>query len=238
MKSKSVIFVLLALCLFCSCTIKTQQNNKRTVSVSGSGTVEVEADSATLILSVITRAKDVAQASQENALKMQKVQNSIIESGIPEKDITTEGYSVYQERNYVNGRSVLGDYNVTNRIKVYIKDLSLVSNVIDLSLKNGANELTSLQYGITNKELFVKQARILAVQNAQEAANLIAGTSGAVLGKILTVSEDFNNFGGRTIMAKAAVANDQLLESATVATPLNAGKSSITITVHATYELK
>lgn len=221
------------------CTIKTMENNRRTVSVSGAGTVEVEADNATVTLAVITRSKDVSVAADENASKMTKVQDAITLLGIPSENITTEGYTVYQEHNYSNGKNIPGDYNVTNRIKIFVKDLPLVSKVIDTSLKNGANELQSCQYGISNKDMYVKQARILAVQNAQEAASLIAGTGGAVLGKILTVTEHKNSFSGRNFAMKSSAANDEIvLESAAASTPINAGKTSITINVDATFELK
>jgi len=224
-----------------SCSIKTTQNNKRTVSVSGKGSVEVEADNATIILSVITRAKDIAQAAKENAVKMTKVQEKIIEIGISKDNVTTEHYTIYQEtnRNYNTGRTTYGDYVVTNKIKVFVKDLTMISDVIDNALKAGANELSSFQYGITNKDSYVKQARTLAVQNAHDAANLIVTTSGALLGKVLTINEHTNDFAlYKVALSRADAMNEVAEESSPVSTPITGGKTTLTFTVDVTYEIK
>lgn len=237
---KKITLILTAVCFFSfsACTIKTTELERRTVSVSGTGSVEVEADNATITLAVITRGKDVATAAEENAEKMTKVQEAVIALGIEDKNVTTEGYTVFQENQYVNGRQIPGNYNVTNRIKIFVKDLTLVSSVIDSSLKAGANELQSCTYGISNNEIYVKQARILAVQNAQEAANLLAGTSGAVLGKILKITEHKNAVAGKLFSVRASSDDNAVLESSGASTPISAGKTKITINVDAVFELR
>ena len=222
--------------LMMSCTYKNVDYSTRTVSVHGTGSVEVEADNATIMMSVVTRGPDVAAASNENAKIMAEVQKSVLSLGIARNDVTTENYTVEQETNYIDGKNVLGDYRVTNRVKIHIKNVELVSNVIDTALEAGANRLSWLQYGISDNALAIKQARTLAVQQAQEAAQLIAGTSGAKLGKILRVEEmqDMNNARNVTMMAKAA--DSAMFETAS--TPIQGGKSTVTVSVDAIYELK
>ncbi len=240
MKKLNLAFVCFTVLLFASCTIKTTQVNRRTVSVSGTGSVEVEADNATVTLSVITRAKDAGNASRENAEKMTKVQEAVVSAGILKDDISTERYTIEQETSYSNGRVIYGDYVATNRIKVFVKDLNLTGTVIDTALKNGANQLSSFQYGITNKDSYVKQARTLAVQNAHDAANLLATTGGAFLGKVLTINEQSNSFGMYKISAMRAnsIEADAVPEAASVSTPISGGKTTISFTVDAVYELK
>lgn len=238
-KSKFILFALSAVFLT-SCTIKTTENNRRTVSVTGTGSVEVEADNATIILSVITRGKDVGSTARENAEKMTKVQEAVLELGILKEDVSTEHYTINQESNYSNGKVVYGDYVATNRIRIFVKDLSMAGNVIDAALKAGANQLSSFQYGINSKDVYVKQARTLAVQNAQDTANLLATTSGAFLGRILSINEHQNNFGFYKVSAKAANAVEEAEDSAAsfTATPISGGKTTITFSVDAVYELK
>ena len=189
-KTFSVLFCAGALCAFTSCTIHQDAYSKRTVSVSGTGSVTIEADTATIILSVVTRGKDVAETSEENAKKMTAVQDAVIKTGISKECISTQNYSVYQESHYDNktGRQIPDDYRVTNQIKILVKKISTASDVIDVALKNGANQLSSLTYGVTDTEIAKKQARSLAIQQAQEAANLLAGASGALVsGDVLGV---------------------------------------------------
>ena len=240
MKKLNLTLVCFTVLLFASCTIKTTQVNRRTVSVSGTGSVEVEADNATVTLSVITRAKDAGNASRENAEKMTKVQEAVVSAGILKDDISTERYTIEQETSYSNGRVIYGDYVATNRIKVFVKDLNLTGTVIDTALKNGANQLSSFQYGITNKDSYVKQARTLAVQNAHDAANLLATTGGSFLGKVLTINEQSNSFGMYKISAMRAnsIEADAVPEATSVSTPISGGKTTISFTVDAVYELK
>ncbi len=240
MKKIMFLFCAVTSLFLTSCTIKTTQNNRRTVSVSGTGSVEVEADNATIVLSVITRAKDAGTAARENAEKMTKVQEAVTSLGILKEDVSTDRYSIDQETAYTNGRTIRGDYVATNRIRIFVKELSMTGDVIDAALKNGANQLSSFQYGISSKDSYVKQARTLAVQNAHDAANLLATTSGAFLGKVLSINEETNNFGVYRVSALKANAmlEDSAAETATVSTPISGGKTTISFTVDVVYELK
>jgi len=234
---QSILVVLLTGSLFTSCIVRQYPASKRTVSVSGTGSVTAEADNATIVLSVINRSKDVSTAAKENAAKMTAVQKAIQASGISKSSISTQNYSIFQESTYNKGTHIPGDYRVTNEVKVSVQDLDKVSDVIDTAIKAGANQLSSLNFGITDTQLAVKQARTLAIQQAQEAALLIAGTSGAELGKVLTIDEMQHNEMPRSMMLKSnAARTDSVLEEAS--TPISSGKSTITITVNATYELK
>ncbi len=238
---KNIITILAAGLLLSSCSIQQDNYSKRTVSVSGTGSVTVEADTATIILSVITKGKDVAETSAENALKMTAVQEAVKAKGIQKECISTQNYSVFQESHYDNksGKQVYDDYRVTNQIKILVKKIGMTGEIIDLALKSGANQLSSLTYGVTDTEIAKKQARSLAISQAQESANLLAGASGAKLGKVLSISEhsDFSYPRARLMKASAVANADMALEEA-APTPISGGSSTITITVDAVYQLR
>ena len=238
---KNIITILAAGLLLSSCSIQQDNYSKRTVSVSGTGSVTVEADTATIILSVITKGKDVAETSAENALKMTAVQEAVKAKGIQKECISTQNYSVFQESHYDNksGKQVYDDYRVTNQIKILVKKIGMTGEIIDLALKSGANQLSSLTYGVTDTEIAKKQARSLAISQAQESANLLAGASGAKLGKVLSISEhsDYSYPRARLMKASAVANADMALEEA-APTPISGGSSTITITVDAVYQLR
>ena len=171
---------------------------------------------------------------------MTKVHESVLALGILPEDVSTEHYTINQESNYLNGKVIYGDYVATNRIKIFVKDLTMAGNVIDAAIKAGANQLSSFQYGISNKESFVKQARTLAVQNARDTANLLATTSGAFLGKVISLNEQSNNFGFYRVNAKRASLEAAVEDSASsfVSTPISGGKTTISFTVDAVFEIK
>ena len=237
---KTVCFVLATAVftlLSTSCILRQYPTNKRTVSVRGTGSIPVEPDRAIIVLSVITTAKDAGTAASQNAAKMTKVQEAVMGAGCPKDAISTENYSIYQEYEYANNRRVQGDYRVSNEIQIFLKRKDLASTVIDAAIKAGANSLSSLTFSVSNPELAIKQARTAAVQNAQEAANLIAGTTGSELGKVLEITEV--NDGNSSLRAKYL--SNAMYESAPTAdsaTPVQSGKINFTVTVDATFELK
>ncbi|WP_294427698.1 SIMPL domain-containing protein [uncultured Treponema sp.] len=237
----SLIASMTAICALSSCTIQQDNYSKRTVSVSGTGSVTLEADTATIILSVITKGADVAKTSEDNAKKMTAVQEAITNAGISKDCISTQNFSVYQETRYdqKTGRTIPEDYRVTNQIKILVKKIDKVSEVIDLALKSGANQLSSLNYGVTDTELAKKQARSLAISQAHESANLLAGASGSKLGKVLSISEhaDYSYPKMRKFNAAMATA-DLALEESAVSTPISGGSSTVTVSIDAVYQLR
>lgn len=234
---KIIISIAAASLLFLSCSVRHDNYARRTVSVSGTGSVTIEADNATIILSVITTGKDVAETSRENARKMTEVREAIMNAGISKDCVSTQNFSVYQETRYdqKTGRSIPDDYRVTNQIKILIKKISMTSEVIDTALKNGANQLSSLTYGVTDTEIAKKQARSLAIQQAQESAGLLAGASGARLGKILSISEHSGQILPKTTLMRAF---DDMAVEESVPTPVSGGSSTVTISVDAVYQLR
>ena len=172
---------------------------------------------------------------------MTAVQEAIIKAGISKDCISTQNFSVYQETRYdqKTGRTIPEDYRVTNQIKILVKKIDKVSEVIDLALKSGANQLSSLNYGVTDTELAKKQARSLAISQAHESANLLAGASGAKLGKVLSISEhaDYAYPKARKFNAVMATA-DLGAEEAAISTPVSGGSSTVTVSVDAVYQLR
>lgn len=237
----SLIPILFSALLLTSCTIHQDNYSKRTVSVSGTGSVTLEADNATIILSVITKGKEVAETTEDNAKKMTAVQNAVIAKGIQKDCISTQNFSVFQESHWdqKSGKQIEDDYCVTNQVKVFVKKIDKVSEVIDTALKSGANQLSSLTYGVTDTEIAKKQARSLAIAQAQEAANLLAGASGAKLGKILAITEHADYAFPRARMLKAGMAASANMDLESAApTPVSGGSSTVTISVDAVYQLK
>ena len=231
MKLSKLCLALSAALMLTSCTVKTTENNKRTVTVTGTSSITVEPDNCTLVFSVSTKGKEASQTVQNNSAKMNKVQDAIIELGISKDNISTENYSITPE--FRADRQTVSGYTVTNRFSVFTKDLPLTGEIVDVSLKNGAL-ISECNFGISDIDIYVKQARTLAVQNAQDAANLIAGTSGAMLGKVISIREIYESDSFLS-HKKNKESENSTASGITVATP---GKTKIEKTVAAVYELK
>lgn len=239
---KKITGTILTLLVLSSCSVKQMNYAQRTVEVSGSGTVTIEADTATIRAAVVTRAKDVQKAAVQNAEKMNAIQSALKENGIKAEDISSENFFVYQETKYNSKtqENVPGDYKVTNQIAVSVKDITKIGSIVDVCLKSGANSLSSITYGVTNPQAAEKQARTFAIKQAESNANLLAGASGAQLGRILQIKETSRPLPVNHSMKTAAVSDLASGESYSneMATTISNAKSVITVNVDAVYQLR
>ena len=187
-----------------------------------------------LPISVQTINKDLVAASEENAVKMNAVQAALVSAGISKDDIATENYNINQESHWENSRQILGNYRVSNEITATVRKIDQAGVIIDSAVKAGANRLSSITFGITDTMQMIKQARIQAVKQAEESANLLASTSSATLGKVLTITEE------QTPYEAAFKAGNTLMSAASDAAPtsISAEKTKISITVDVTYALQ
>lgn len=229
MKQRFLIFSAVALCatVFLSCT----SGNARTVTVTGSGSVSVIPDTANIQLSVVTHSRSVREAATENAQRMTDVQNAIQKADVPRESIFTSNYTMRQEYLYVNGKSIPGDYRVSNMLTVILKDVTKAGEIIDAAIEAGANELTSLSFSVADVSAAEDQARALAVEQARHAAELLAQSGGAKLGRMISVSEE-------SYRQPAMQSNQKLAAGYRESgTPVTAGKSNVTVTVRTVFAL-
>ncbi|MCK9170903.1 MAG: SIMPL domain-containing protein [Treponema sp.] len=224
-----------AACTLFSCTINKSAETPRTITVSGKGTVSAEPDQAAIVVSVVTQEWIAKQASDENAVTMAKVRDAVIAAGITPDDIATTDYNINRQDTWVNGRNWPGKYQVRNSLNITIKNTNLASTVIDAAVAAGANELSSLSFSVADTSSFVRQARTLAVQQAQDAASLLAGASGCKIGQVISITE--NNNSGARLMTKTFNA-ESVMAAGNASTPVSAGKIEVSSNVTITYALQ
>ena len=227
--------LLLAACMLFSCAINKSAEIQRTITVSGKGTVSAEPDQAAIIVSVVTQEWVAKQASDENAVTMAKVRDAVIAAGIKADNIGTTDYNINRQDTWSNGRSWPGKYQVRNSLNITIKNTSLASTVIDAAVAAGANEISSLSFSVADTSSLVRQARALAVQQAQDAASLLAGASGCKIGQVVTIIE--NNNSGVRLMTKTFNA-ESAMAAGNASTPVSAGKIEVSSNVTITYALQ
>ena len=103
------------------------------------------------------------------------------------------------------------------------------------AVKAGANSVNSIQFDVFDKSKALKQARDLAMKDAQTQAQELAATAGITLGPVQTISfynsvptpttQTFGKGGGAVAEAAAPV-------------PIQTGQMTLTVTVNAAYEIK
>lgn len=228
----AVAAVLAAASLF-SCTIQQEKKSEvqRNISVTGTGTVRVKNDAATINMAVVTYNRSVIDAAARNAEAVTKVREDLLAAGFPADSITTSGYRIYQDVQNRNGVQYRGDYRVSNSVHIVVRDISRAGDAIDTAVRAGANEFSSIEFSATDTDDALREARTLAVKNAYEAANLMAKTSGASLGKVISITEQ----GGAPVYARAM--NSAMMKADSISTPISGGEQEVSVSVFVTYEL-
>ena len=229
-KKLSVILIAAGVVLLSSsCTVNKPAEQVRTITVSGTGIVTLPADQLSVRFLIRTSEWNVNYARDKNAEATTKVIEKIKEAGVSADDITTVDYRITQD----NSNSYPGKYTVVNYVQVLIRDINNAGNVTDNAVANGANGLTSFNYSAKENPNSLREARTLAVQNAQDAASLIAGASGCKIADVIDIQEGYNP------SSYSRSSNGAMLKSAgnSYTTPIEAGNVEITSTVTITFSL-
>jgi uncharacterized protein YggE len=212
------------------------ENADSGISVTGTGTISLKPDTASISLAVVTRHAEAALSAQQNAELMTKVIDAVKKIGISDDDIATKNFSMYQESKYDRDGSVTSTvYRVTNTLNITVQDITTAGNVIDAALLAGANQLSSINYFVSDTTKAYTQARQLAVQQATDAAQTLAIAAGCKLGKPTAITEQSNS---------SAYKNDAEYEPAmmssksVMATPIAPGSTDITVNVNMRFTIK
>lgn len=207
-----------------------------TPTISGSAFSEVRfvPDRATVRISVQTRATTAAAAASENATKQNAVLSALRALGIPNDQLSTADYSVSPEYRYEQNKSpVLIGYTVTNTILADVRDLKLLGKVLDASLSNGANMISSLDFYASNTDAARQKAVGEAVAKARAEAEVAARAAGGELGGLMSL-----NINGGNPAPPPAPPRPMMMaaRAADVSTPINPGEQSLTVTVYASWK--
>ena len=203
-----------------------QTSEPPVLMVDGTGRAEAAPDCATISVGVVTQAADAKTAQEENAKKAQAVQRALVAAGIPEANIQTRGYYFQPLYERETRENEITGYRAENNVTVRIDDLADVSRVIDLALKNGANSISSLDFGVVRKI-----ALTAAVNDARKKADELAAALGRRVVGLKAVSENTYPFAERSAGAKMLMAADA------APTPIAPGMLETSAEVHIEYYL-
>ena len=193
-----VVFVSLAVWINVNIADKVRET-ENTITVSGTGTIYAKPDLGLITASVITEAKTVADAMQENTEKMNAIIAAVKVEGVEDKDLKTTSFNIYPRYEYQKveteiypyppGKRVLVGYEVSQSLQVKIRNLEKIGSIIQVATDAGANEVSDLQLTIDKEDELKAQAREEAIQKAKAKAEELAEQLGIKLIRISNFSE-------------------------------------------------
>ncbi len=207
-------------------------NIYQTVSFMGEGKVKAEPDTAKVDIGLVTEGKDTITVQNENSSKMNAVIKFLKEMGVGEEDIKTSNYSLSPRYEYNKGRSSLVGYVLNQNLTVTVRKLDKIGEILDGSVKNGANRIDSVSLFVDKPEELKNKAREEAVKQAKEKAIATSKIAGFNLGRLVNFSEDFS--GEPPIFYEALGKGGRAAQ----ATQIKPGTQEIKVNVTLTYLLK
>ncbi len=193
---KKLITILLAAALLLAiCAPALADENDMEIRVTGSATVSLAADTATMQIGVNTSSKDVVEAQNKNNAVMDAVIAAVVAAGVDKKDVFTSAYSVYMDYVDPADTNAVPGYQVNNTLNVVVRDLTIVSAVIDSAVSAGANNFYGLYFSSTEENAAYDLALKRAYEDAAHKAQVLAEASGMPLGTLKDIIADNNGYG-------------------------------------------
>ncbi len=147
---------------------------KRTITVFGEGVMKATPDIVQMVLSVTAKGKDLAEIQKGNAVRMNQVIQSLKMAEVKEESIQTIDFQIRQVYDYVNGEQQFQGYEVVNTISVTSGDVDRTGELVDLAVKQGVNQIGSIEFKMRDQNEQYQQALALALQDAQAKMNTMA----------------------------------------------------------------
>lgn len=209
-----------------------------TIAVSGMAEQEVAPDMAYIDVGINVRAADAETARTQEAQIASQIRRALLGLAITDNDLQNTSYYLYQEYKVDrNGVRTADKYVLDSSIKVTVKDLDKLSQVIDNVVKAGATNISNITYALSTQNIIQRQLLATAVENARDKAAVVASAGSRTLGNML--SADINSFDGGTIVAYGAnkLRSTTNLAEDGVTTKLSPGKIKLNARVQVVFSL-
>ena len=166
-----------------------------TLFVTGTATTNSKTDKVTVLLGVETTDKTAEKALFSNSDLMNKVIDTLKDSGLQENETSTSSFNVTPNYNYseYGSKGNLTGFTVSNSIQITSSKIDLISHWIDKAVQTGANTVNEVYFSISPHKLEEIKNNLLkdAVANAKSKAEVVATAVGLkVIGiKSITIGE-------------------------------------------------
>ena len=196
MKVRLVLIALLALGVIAlgGCTTKVVTSDGatplNTVTASGTGEALAAPDMAEMNFGASVFEPDAKAALANANTAAEAIVAAVKDAGVPADDIQTANVSVYPEYTG-NGEKApeISGYRASIQVRVKIRDLEKIGDVIGAASGAGANEINGPSFMLDDDDEAQATAIEDAIADARSRAETMASAAGRTLGEIISVSE-------------------------------------------------
>jgi uncharacterized protein YggE len=248
----AIVMVIIALGAYTYSTLKIAKYSHIgpvVISVTGEGEVFATPDIATFSFTVESRESDATTAQNKASETMEGILAYLTEVGVEERDVKTSYYNLNPRYEYPEtvctqwgcpprtGEPKLIGYEVSQSVTVKVRDTEKAGELVSGVGSKGAQNVSGLSFTIDDEEALKAEARALAIKDAKEKAETLAGNLGTHIVRMTGYWEEqgYMPYGmGGDMSAKAEMMDSVSVRSAQLPT----GENVITASVNISYEVR
>ncbi len=180
---KNIAFILLATSLFMPVLANEANIKESTISADYSLNTEIAPDTAKIKMYVENSGTNLKELKEKNDKIVSEAQKKIKEKLGSDESIKTIAFSVNNVYSYKDKVRIFQKYEVKNGFEVKLKDLSKISEIIQIAMNSGIKNIGQLNFSIENGEATCNDLMAKATRSAKARAELIAASANAQLDK-------------------------------------------------------
>lgn len=182
------LFIALALAVSLSATANPLPREPH-IYVEGSADVEVAPDVAFLSVLIEESRSSAEEAKRVVDERSRKLIALSKELGVTGTDISTSGFNIAPHYDYVDGRSVYRGTTVSRTIDLTLNNLESYPALLKALIDSGVSRTLTHELDVKNREEVLSQARVKAMDDARQKAQMLARSQKVKLGGVHSISE-------------------------------------------------
>lgn len=207
----------------------------RGILATGTCIKKISQDRGSVTLTTTVLAPTATESSQKATKDSEDVRAAIVALKLPDATFETTGYSVYEEKDYENKKTVSKGFRTRVGFSVETSDISRLGEAIAAASKLGVREIDNLATFVSPQKMKSEYESCLevATSNARDKADKLAKGAGVRLGKVLSIEEGLRNAGSgdgegsfKSMRAMAPMSDAQ---SGKLAPEINARAENLTV---------
>ena len=163
------------------------------IRVSGEGKIRVMPNLVILTIDVSFTKPRMADAVKQTQETVDSVMEILEHFGRKDLDIKTSSISANKAYTYVGNTEKFLGYQAQQTIDFVLNDIGEFTELTGKLLETKINSISQIQFGHSKADSLLREADLLAYDDALKSANKLTARADVALGKLLFISNDFTN---------------------------------------------
>lgn len=166
------------------------------IVIQTTGEVRVRPDLATIQVGVVSEGKTAAEALGRNTPALAKLIEAVKAAGIAEGDLSTSQIALTPRMTQASASASpqpraarIDGYEARTGIVVIVRDIARAGPLIDALVAAGANDMSSISFGLADEGKARDEARDKAAEAARARAEIYARRLGVRVGELVSIVE-------------------------------------------------